>query len=300
MAKLEYNIRQKVIDIAGVCFWYWDNFHSFLESCGIKRDHYLRYGRDNKYNVMRNIITDLEERNDENTLKTLVKTLYNLKAIPDTNVPDPEKAKKAIAELKELCGPDLIEKEIEERKRKEKSKSFVEQTTLTVEKSNRLNDLNSHFLSLFTKANHQERGFDLEKLIYEVFLHSEFEFQKPYKVQNEQIDGWYKYEKFDYLIEIKWIEGQIKQEHLAVFDKKIDKKAKSTRGHFIAMNGFAEDAIQSISGNEPRIILMDGEDLVYILNGTISLHDAIKAKVDKLVKEGNTLFKLKNLISKSV
>jgi hypothetical protein len=65
------------------------------------------------------------------------------------------------------------------------------------------------------------------------------------------------------------------------------------------MDGFLDDAIQSISGKEPRIILMDGEDLVYVLNGTISLHDAIKAKVDKLVKEGNTFYKLKNLLSKT-
>lgn len=298
MAKLDYNIRQKIIDIAGICFWYWDNFYSFLDSCGIGRNYYLKYGRENKYNVMRSIITDLEDRNDEITLKALVKNLYNLKNIPDSNVPDPIKAKKILNELKELCGPDLIEKEIEEIKRKDRSKNFAEETKSVVEKNNKLSELNNQFLSLFTKTNHQQRGFDLEKILYDLFLHFEFEYQKPYKTQNEQIDGCYKYEKFDYLLEIKWIDGEVKQEHLAIFDKKIDKKAKSTRGHFIAMNGFAPDAVQSISGKEPRIILMDGEDLVFILNGSISLNDAIKAKVDKLVKEGSTFYKIKHVISK--
>lgn len=299
MAKMNYDIRQKVIEIAGNCFWYWDNFYSFLESCGIKRDHYLRYEGENKYKMMRNIIADLEERNDEDLLKEIVKNLYKLKSIPDQNVPDPQKAKNLLKELKEICGSDLIEKEIEERKKKERSKIFTEATLTKVQREQKLSELNKEFLSLFSNSNHQQRGFELEKIIYNLFHFFEFEFQKPYKTKDEQIDGWYKYEKFDYLLEIKWVEGKIRQNDLAIFDKKIDKKAKSTRGHFIAMDGFLDDAIQSISGKEPRIILMDGEDLVYVLNGTISLHDAIKAKVDKLVKEGNTFYKLKNLLSKT-
>src|ERR1035437_9924424 len=93
MAKMSYDIRQKVIEIAGNCFWYWDNFHSFLESSGVKKEHYLRYAGENKYKMMRNIITDLEERNDETVLQEIVKNLYKLKTIPDTNVPDPQEVK---------------------------------------------------------------------------------------------------------------------------------------------------------------------------------------------------------------
>ena len=94
----------------------------------------------------------------------------------------------------------------------------------------------------------------------------------------------------------KWINGQTKQGDLAIFDKKIDKKAKSTRGLFLAMDGFDEDGILSISGKEPRIVLMDGEDLSFILSGRISLKDALSAKIDKLVKEGNVFYKIKNLL----
>ncbi|MCK9422168.1 MAG: restriction endonuclease [Bacteroidales bacterium] len=297
MAKMNYDIRNKVIEIAGICFWYWDNFYSFLENCGIKRDHYLRYEGENKYKMMRNIIADLEEKDDEETLKEIVKNLYNLKSIPDPNVPDPQKSKNLLKELKEICGSDLIEKEIEDRKREERSKVFIQETSTKVQREQNLLELNNRFLCLFTNSDHQQRGFELEKVIYNLFHFFEFDFQKPYKIKDEQIDGWYKYEKFDYLLEIKWIEGKIRQDDLAIFDKKIDKKAKSTRGHFIAMDGFSDDAILSISGKEPRIILMDGEDLVYVFNGNISLHDAIKAKVDKLVKEGNTFYKLKKILS---
>lgn len=300
MAKMNFDIRQKVIEIAGTCFWYRDNFRDFLEGCGIKREHYLRYEGESKYKIMRNLITDLEEKNNETVLQDIVKNLYKLKTIPDKNVPDPQKAKQVLNELRELCGSDLIQKEIDEQKRKERTNIFKETTLTKVQKEQKLAELNDEFNKLFSSSNHQQRGFELEKIIYNLYHFFEFEFQKPYKTKDEQIDGWYKYEKFDYLLEIKWVDGKIRQDDLAIFNKKIDKKAKSTRGHFIAMDGFGDDAIQSITGYEPRIILMDGEDLVFILSGKISLHDAIKAKVDKLVKEGNTFYKLKNIFSKSV
>jgi len=295
MSKLSYSLKQKLIDIAGNCFWYWDNFYGFLESCGVKRNHYMRYSGNNKYTVMRNILTDLEEKRDDKTLKSIISELYKLKSIPDKNVPDPVKSKKLLSELRDICSEDIIEKEILERKAKEQSKTYLSEIELSLNRKKHLEELNKLFLKLFAADNPQQRGFELEKIIYELFLFFEFEIQKPYKTQNEQIDGYFKYEKFDYLLEIKWIKEKIKQEDLAIFDKKIDKKAKSTRGLFIAMNGFDENAILSISGKEPRIILADGEDLTLILNGRISLFDVIKAKVDTLVKSGDTFFKIKNL-----
>ncbi|MBK9985206.1 MAG: hypothetical protein IPP15_23115 [Saprospiraceae bacterium] len=237
MAKMIHDIRQKVIEIAGVCFWYWDNFYAFLVSCGIQRDHYLLYEGENKYKMMRNIITDLEDKNDDETLKEIVKNLYILKSIPDPNVPDTRKSQKLLQELKDMCGPNLIEKEIEERRRKEHSKIFTNATLTKVQREQKLIDLNNEFISLFSNSNHQQRGFELEKIIYNLYHFFEFEFQKPYKTKDEQIDGWYKYEKFDYLLEIKWIDGKIRQDDLAIFDKKIDKKARSTRGHLLRWMG---------------------------------------------------------------
>lgn len=295
MAKLDFEIKQKIIEIAGTCFWLWDNFYAFLENCGVNRDRYKRYEGATKYKIMRNVLTDLEDKGDEKTLKKIATELYRLKSIPDKNVPDPAKAKKVLQELKELCGEDLIEKEIESRKIEAKKTEYKIKSQESLNIKRKLENINQQFLCLFNETNHNKRGFDLEKIVYELFLHNEFEIHKPYKTNNEQIDGYFKFEKFDYLMEIKWVNGQIKQSDLAIFDKKVDKKALSTRGFFIAMDGFAHDAILSISGKEPRIILMDGEDLTLVFNQTISLKDAVYSKVESLVKEGNTHFKLKEL-----
>ena len=296
MSKLNYNVRQKIIEIAGVCFWYWDNLYNFFESCGVKRSHYLRHEGGSKYKMMRNILYDLEDKQDDKSLMLIITNLYNLKTIPDKNVPDVAKAKAVLKEFKEICGNDLIENEIQKRKTAEKAKQARAKTDSTITFSKKLEGINNRFLSLFSATDPQKRGFELEKIVSELFVKNELEFHKPYKVKNEQIDGYFNYEKFYYLLEIKWINRHVNQGELAVFDKKIDKKAKSTRGLFIAMDGFSEDGITSITGKEPRIILMDGEDLSLILNGSISLKDALKSKIDKLVKEGNTFFKVRELL----
>jgi hypothetical protein len=43
-------------------------------------------------------------------------------------------------------------------------------------------------------------------------------------------------------------------------------------------------------GDLPRIILMTGEDLALVLSGRVLFVDAMKAKVDAIVRLGNILF----------
>ena len=62
------------------------------------------------------------------------------------------------------------------------------------------------------------------------------------------------------------------------------------------MEGFKEEAVNSITGNEPRIILTDGEDVALILNGNTSLKDALKFKVENLVKRGVTFVNIKKIL----
>jgi restriction endonuclease Mrr len=120
---------------------------------------------------------------------------------------------------------------------------------------------------------------------------SEFEHTKPYRTPgNEQIDGHFRYEKFDYLVEAKWTKEPTKQPDLSIFDGKIRGKAQSTRGFFLSANGFDDTTVQKYSGDSPRIILMTGEDLALILSGRVLFIDAMKAKVDAIVRLGKILY----------
>ena len=103
------------------------------------------------------------------------------------------------------------------------------------------------------------------------------------------------YEKFDYLVEAKWITGPTKQPDLSIFDGKIRGKAQSTRGLFLAADGFDGNAVEKFSGDAPRIVLMTGEDLAIVLDGTLPLADVMRAKVDAIVRYGNIDFRARDI-----
>ena len=72
-----------------------------------------------------------------------------------------------------------------------------------------------------------------------------------------------------------------------IFDGKIRGKAQSTRGFFLSINGFSENAVVKFSGDSPRIICMDGQDLMLILEERVTFYDLMKLKTDHFVRKGN-------------
>jgi len=289
-----------MVALAGACFWFWNSFHNFLESSGVPRSLHQRYPKDafNKYDVMRNILDVLEERGDIDTINTLISNFYRLKNAVDRDNLDNEKAKRLLQEFRDTVGNDPIEAAIKNKQQAQARADY--QHSLDDKKAQRriLADLNARFLALAsaTDVTPQQRGFKLETLFFDLLHFAEFEHTKPYRTPDgEQIDGHFKYEKFDYLVEAKWITGPTKQEALSIFDGKIRGKAQSTRGLFLAAEGFDDNAVTKFSGDAPRIILMTGEDLAIVLSGTLPMFDVMKAKVDAIVRYGNIIFQARQI-----
>ncbi|MES9818121.1 MAG: restriction endonuclease [Candidatus Thiodiazotropha sp.] len=235
---------------------------------------------------------------DTETINSLISNFYRLKGAIDKDSLDETKAKQLLSEFRELVGDDPIEQEINRRKREEARTSYTSQVEGNKSQRKRLEDLNSFFISLASSGEYtpQQRGYKLEDLFCDLLQLSELEYSRPYKTQDgEQIDGHFRYEKFDYLIESKWEDGLIKQKDLSIFDGKIRGKAQSTRGLFLSANGFDENAVVKFSGDSPRIILMTGEDLAIILSGRVLFTDAMKAKVEAIVRYGNINYPLRSI-----
>ena len=269
--KISFELKEKMVSLSGTCFWYWNSFHSFLDSCGVSKSLQQRYPREayNKYDLMRNLLGDLEQAGQIETINSIVSNFFRLRKAVDDNL-DQTKAKQLLKEFHDLVGSDPIENELrlreQERARDAHKQSVAERRSQT----KRLEELNSDFVRLTTSngLTPQERGYSLEDLFFDLLYFNEFEYTKPYRTSDgEQIDGHFKYEKFDYLVEAKWTESQTKQKDLSVFDGKIRGKAQSTRGLFLSANGFDDNAVNKFSGDAPRIVLMTGEDLTMILNG---------------------------------
>lgn len=248
---------------------------------------------------MRNIIEHLEETNQLDIINNIISNFFKLKNAVDRDKLDEKKAKQLLQEFRVIVGNDPIDKEIERRKKEEEINQYKSTIDGHKVQQKKLSELNELFISLVTTAEYtpQQRGYKLENLFCDLLQLNELSYSRPYKTSDgEQIDGHFVYEKFDYLVESKWEDGPIKQKDLSIFDGKIKGKAQSTRGLFLAANGFDENAVIKFSGDSPRIILITGEDLAHVLGGRVLFHDAMKAKIDAIVRYGNINFPLRNVI----
>lgn len=289
--KLDFNIKDKIINLSGACFWYWNTFYSFLESCGVSSSIYRAFGKEGgKYQVMRSILELLERQQRYDIIKEISKQLYNF--VPSEDGIDKDKANRLLEDFRKTVGPSILEEEVNKReleRKAEEQKRILEENKIQRQK---LEKLKENFLRLNALDDKQKRGFEVEPLFFELLELEEFEVHRPYRIKGEQLDGHFKYEKFDYIVEIKWTDSPTNQSDLSIFDGKIRGKGQSTRGFFLSINGFDNNAVSKFSGDSPRIILMDGQDLFLIFEEITTFYDLMKFKTDALARKGFIYAKL--------
>jgi hypothetical protein len=298
---LAFDAKEQMVALSGACFWYWNSFYSFLTSAGVPGSTYRKYPKDvfNKYTAMRAIISDLETSGQFEILQSLVSGFYRLRGPVDKDNLDVAKARDLLKEFRELVGDDPIEAEIKRKQQQEARERYRESLDTATTAAGRLEALNTAFLALAAGQGHtpQERGYALERLFFDLLHLSEVQHRRPYRtLAGEQIDGHFNFGKFDYLVEVKWISGPTEPSHLSIFDGKIRGKAQSTRGLFLAAEGFQPTAVTKFSGDSPRILLMNGEDLALVLGGSVDCADLLSAKVDAMVRHGRIDLSARDLL----
>lgn len=88
------------------------------------------------------------------------------------------------------------------------------------------------------------------------------------------------------MVEAKWRQDQPTEQEIGAFKHKVDGKLESTRGLFVSIPGFRPEAVAQFNARGANLILMDGRDLVHILEGRIDLRDALKKKIEKAAQQG--------------
>lgn len=130
------------------------------------------------------------------------------------------------------------------------------------------------------KLTPQERGFAFEKFLNELFTAYNLDPRSSFRIVGEQIDGSFQLGTDVYLVEAKWRDKPTDESDLLIFRGKVENKSTWGRGLFISYNGFSTDGLTAYSkGRATNIIGMDSQDLFHILNGEMSLIDAINKKV---------------------
>jgi hypothetical protein len=187
------------------------------------------------------------------------------------------RAKEAVAKLRAQTKGyfDMIE---ELNQAAEKRFENIEKVKHSVSFAEKLDELKKQFLTIATNSNAQQRGFNLEKLLNELFHLFDLSAKSPFKITGEQIDGSFTFDNVDYLLEAKWQKAQINAGDLYKFGGKISGKLKNTLGLFISLDGYSSECTQTGSSVVKSMILMDGLDLMMVLDGRIRLNEMIFIK----------------------
>jgi hypothetical protein len=146
--------------------------------------------------------------------------------------------------------------------------------------------LNQRLLAL-DKIEAQKRGFEFERFLKDLFDAHNLAPRSPFRLEGEQIDGSFELGGDIYLLEAKWQAKQSSQQDLLIFREKVEGKSTWSRGLFVSISGFTEDGIKAYArGRATNIIGMSGQDLYFILDGEMSLVEAISRKVRLAAETG--------------
>jgi hypothetical protein len=136
------------------------------------------------------------------------------------------------------------------------------------------------FLDLYqARTKPQQRGLQFEGLLRKIAELEKLEVTGPFRCLGEQIDGGLKYDGENYMIEAKWHDKSASTEPLYAFAGKVEGKMYG-RGVFVSVNGFMPDPVQGLMrGKALKTVLVDGEDLVLVLEGHINFAQMLDEKV---------------------
>ncbi len=150
----------------------------------------------------------------------------------------------------------------------------------------KLSYLKARFIEFHSNSDHNQRGYDLEKLLNELFTLFDLAPRSPFKRTGEQIDGAFVLDGDHYLAEAKWQKNPVNLNDLRDLDGAVGSSLDNTLGLFISINGFSAEALEGyLQGSRPRVICMDGADLFMVLDGRIALIDLLQRKKDIAVQK---------------
>lgn len=292
---LPVDVVEAAVQVAGTAFHYKRPLQLLLSRAGVPETMWHRYESLSKYQIARNVFGDLEMKGQpgaEIQIK-IIEQMVSLRAFP----PEVDKASavEAVRRLRELSRSPLSESESEKRERELRLGVNVKRQEDALHRSTQLGELKRRFYALLTSENPQQRGFDLEQLLKELFRLFELDYTSSYKTETEQVDGAFKFGAFDYLVEAKWTQDETDIATLDSFKSRVSRRITSTRGLFLSISGFRSEVVTSFeAGSVSNVLLMTGEDLVCILEERCALTDALQRKADRAAQHGTVLTPLRD------
>jgi hypothetical protein len=266
---------------------------SFMISSGVQKQLVDKYRHEYKFVWARRVLEELSESEDGTVIqKKMLTNFCKLKNLPDSTVMDRNVGLDALRNLKDLAFSNQLYVG-EQKKQADVRRDLADnRAKILEERASKLEFLKQDFGRHITSADRQAAGYALENIIEELFFLYDLDYRKSYRTETQQIDGHFRFEGFDYIVEAKWRKDKPNEQEIAGFKQKIDTKLDSTRGVFVSIQGFRDEVIRQFSGRGANIIFWTGQDLYIVLDGRMDLRDALRIKIEKAAQEGIVNYQL--------
>lgn len=285
-------------------YWYKADLRSFIQNC---LNSTILLASLNWNNYKRQIVSDLIDhlsKNQDQFLGDLTRLCYevcnmssfdHLKQLEGGDQ-KAERAKIAVNQLKELVEPhqEIIK---EHDKIAERQKFNAERLRANSAVQEKLEDLKKRYMTLIMECTPQERGFELEKIMYDLFELFDLDPKASFRNSGEQIDGAFAFEGTEFLFEAKWKSQKIGAADLDTFASKIKRKLENTLGVFLSINGFTEEGISAHSTGQLVTILIDGADLMSVFEGRIDFVSLLMRKKRHACQTGNIYLPIHEILN---
>jgi|GraSoi013_1_20cm_3_1032427.scaffolds.fasta_scaffold01766_3 hypothetical protein len=286
-------------------YWYKADLRSFLQQCLSDRRVLGMLDWDN---YKRQIVSDLVDhltQGDEN-IGDLTRLCHEVCGITsfehleqlDGGVEKAQRARAAVVQLKKLVEPH--EQAVKEQDDlASRQKRAAEKLRANAAVRQKLEDIKTRYMGLVVSPNVQGRGFELEKIMYDLFELFDLDPKASFRNTGEQIDGAFSLEGTDYLFEAKWQQPQVAAGDLDSFAAKVRRKLENTLGVFLSINGFSADGVDAHSSGGAVLILMDGADLMGVLEERIDFVTLLLRKKRHAAQSGNIYLRLHEILGSS-
>lgn len=284
---LPFPIRQAIIQACGKVFYYKSGLLELFASAGVPPATVQRYIDEGhvKFQIGRSVLDDLDQRGTQGRRiqDQIVEALLGLDG-PADDLADPKQAKEALEKLRRAAGKRAHHAHAAAATARQNRLDL--QRRATERQAEKIEALRERFAEIAAIHDRQERGYAFEPFLRDLFHAYDLDYRSSYRVGLEQIDGAFRHAGRDFLVEARWRELAPSSNDIFNFAMKVQGKLQGTLGLMITMVPPRPDVLEHVATRTRSVLVMDGCDVALILEGQVSLPEALDYKRQRAAQEG--------------
>lgn len=255
----------------------------------------------NKFEICRKILERINENSEKylRERREILKRITEFEAFSTCWENDQLKAKGLVAEIQKVINvKDSFTRMNQERTREadiRKQEYMKKMEELQKHKVN-LQNLKKDLYALFTEANAQKRGKDLEKVLNKYFKEYQILVKEDFKRTGEegdgiieQIDGIIDVDNTIYLVEMKWKKDSIGSDDIYAHLGRIYHRTNA-HGIFLSVSGYSPSGITAAKEAQLKnalLVLFDLEEFIRIIEREEDFKAYLRARIQNAIIEKN-------------